>query len=270
MNIVFFKSSKGLKKIGTQYAPLKFKKYLNNNNKKYFYVNNSFNLFINLKNLYEQNNSLLLKNNKKPIINIGGDHSMALSTIASSLNYNKNIKVIYIDAHPDINNYENSKTKNYHGMPLSFVSNIDSDERFKFINNKLNLNNLLYIGIRDIDYYEKEMIKKYNIQYIDVFEINYNLNYALKKINKFINNEEVHVSLDIDSIEPNHVSITGLNVPNGINKNNLKILINNLIKNYKIINFDISELNFKYKSKAQIDKSINNLKFIFSNLNLLK
>lgn len=271
MNIIFFKSGKGLKKLGTEYAPLIFKKYLKNINKKFFYINNSYNLFINLKNLYEKNNSLLSKNNKKkPIINIGGDHSMAISTIASSLNYNKNTKIIYIDAHPDINNYENSKTKNYHGMPLSFLSNIDNNKKLSFIDNKLNLNNLLYIGIRDIDSYEKEIIKKHKIQYINVFEINYNLNYTLNKINKFINNEKVHISLDIDSIEPNHVSITGLNVPNGINKNNLKILIDHLMKNYKIINFDISELNFNYKSKIQIDKSIYNLKFIFSNLNLLK
>ena len=52
---------------------------------------------------------------------IGGDHSIAIGSVAGSLDFYKNdLSVIWIDAHADINTYEASETKNLHGMPLSF------------------------------------------------------------------------------------------------------------------------------------------------------
>ena len=51
---------------------------------------------------------------------------MSIATVAHSLNKNKNTKVVWIDAHADINTYEKSVTKNFHGMPLSFLSGLDS------------------------------------------------------------------------------------------------------------------------------------------------
>ena len=59
-------------------------------------------------------------------------------------------------------------------MSLSYLTGHGENE-FQFIEHKLNLKNLMYIGIRDIDHYEKEIIKDYNIQYISVNQINNNL-----------------------------------------------------------------------------------------------
>ena len=65
-----------------------------------------------------------------PYIFAGGDHSEAISTILAVLNnpsyLEKKVGVIWIDAHADINTYEASKSKNYHGMPLSFICGLDS------------------------------------------------------------------------------------------------------------------------------------------------
>ena len=69
------------------------------------------------------------------IINIGGDHSMSIATIASTLNKYPNTKVIYFDAHADLNTYKSSKSKHYHGMPLSFITGIDHHKKFSFIKN---------------------------------------------------------------------------------------------------------------------------------------
>ena len=59
----------------------------------------------------------------------------------------KNLKVLWIDAHPDINTYKASNTKNYHGMPLSFLTGLDRDERnFPFIKRHLKVMLIFLIG----------------------------------------------------------------------------------------------------------------------------
>ena len=56
---------------------------------------------------------------------IGGDHSMSIASVAYTLNRDPNAKVLWIDAHADINTYNSSTTKNLHGMPLSFITGLD-------------------------------------------------------------------------------------------------------------------------------------------------
>ena len=62
---------------------------------------------------------------------------MSIATIADTMNRYPNAKVIYFDAHADINTYASSNSKHYHGMPLSFVTGIDRDSKFTFIKNKM-------------------------------------------------------------------------------------------------------------------------------------
>ena len=75
---------------------------------------------VNLEILYQTNKSISGKR-----INIGGDHSMAIASVADSLQKYNDLKVIWIDAHPDINTRKSSSTQNYHGMPLAFLSGLD-------------------------------------------------------------------------------------------------------------------------------------------------
>ena len=94
----------------------------------------------NINKLYNQN--ALIDGRK---INIGGDHSMSIATVADSLNRYKqdNLKVLWFDAHPDINTYKSSKSKNVHGMPLGYLTGLCKSNNFPFIVNHLNFNNLM-------------------------------------------------------------------------------------------------------------------------------
>ena len=188
-------------------------------------------------NLYQENKKI-----NEPKINIGGDHSMAISTIADSLNKHKNLKVIWIDAHPDINTYENSVSKNVHGMPLSYLTGLDSSEHFSFIKNKLPFDNLMYIGIRDIDEFEKDIIFKNNIKCLTVDDINNNNDQSIEKILNFINDDPVHLSFDVDGIDPSYIPCTGTDVPNGLNIDSTKNILDNI---NNIVNIDITELNLE-------------------------
>jgi arginase len=102
-------------------------------------------------------------------INLGGDHSTAIGSIAASLNkYDDKLKVVWIDAHADINTYETSTSKNIHGMPVSFLMHMANAIPDWLLVNKLEPSQLLYIGIRDLDDFERVVIngRKFPYRYL--------------------------------------------------------------------------------------------------------
>lgn len=253
MNIIYFPHKLGQKKNGVQNSYKLFK----NIGKIVNCKNEGNNLFYNLTNLYLQNSNSQEKN-----LNIGGDHSMAISTVADSLNKRKNLKVLWFDAHPDINTYEKSSSKSYHGMPLAYLTNLDYNENFKFIKNHLKFENLLYIGIRDIDTYEKEVIDKYNIKYIKSEELNSNPKETLQKINEFLGNDYYHLSFDVDGLDPSFIPCTGTAVENGLDLEKTKYILDNL-NTKKMVNMDITELNFELGNEEEQEKTMKNIRYLF-------
>lgn len=193
-----------------------------------------------LENLYKINASI-----DTPRINIGGDHSMSIATLAYTLNNYPDAKVLWIDAHPDINTYESSESKNVHGMPLSILSQLDKyySHNFNFIKNPLCLHNLLYVGIRSIDDYEKKIIEKYNISYIPSNIANKHTEETICIIKNFINNSPFHLSIDVDSLSSDIMPCTGTPVDEGIRFTQLKKIVNNVSTIQNLVNVDIVELN---------------------------
>ena len=105
------------------------------------------------------------KADRFPLI-IGGDHSLAIGSCLASLDYFKDMGVIWIDAHADFNNFHSTITGNIHGMPLCAIAGKDSgllniaDRANKsFVNEK----NIVIVAARDIDPAEVIMLKKSNI-----------------------------------------------------------------------------------------------------------
>lgn len=193
-----------------------------------------------LENLYKVNASI-----NAPRINIGGDHSMSIATLAYTLNKYPDAKVLWIDAHPDLNTYEESDSKNVHGMPLSFLSQLDKhySNKFSFIKNPLCLDNLLYMGIRSIDDYEKEIIKKYNISYIPSNIANKHTEESICIIKNFVHNSPLHLSLDVDSLSSDIMPCTGTPVEEGIRFVQLQRIIDHISAMENLVNVDIVELN---------------------------
>ena len=256
--IILFPHMLGQLKSGVQKTPMYIKPFIG---KQYELHNIKCNndLYKNLQDLYYVNMNI-----NSPKINIGGDHSMSIATVADSLNKYPNLKLIWIDAHADINTYKKSSSKNYHGMPLSFLTGLDYDTRFNFINNLLPMNNILYIGIRDLDPFEKEIIEKHNIKYITVEDIRYNLLDNLNKISEFISSNPIHVSFDVDAMDPSIIYSTGTRVSNGFNINESHNILNYL-NTKNIVNMDITELNCEIGNINQRFTSFTNFFKIFNN-----
>lgn len=211
--------------------------------------------------LYEYNN------NVQNSINIGGDHSLSIATLSSSINiHGPDIKVLWFDAHPDINSYEKSSTKNIHGMPLNYITQIgnNNDFPFDFIPKiPLSPSNILYIGVRDIDNYEKEVIDKYNIPIISSYDVNNQPFKVVEKINNFIGDSKFHLSLDIDGLDPTYTPSTGTPVDNGMHMKPLLNILKSINHNNRI-NTDIVEYNPCIGNDSDKKKTFINLKKIIN------
>lgn len=156
-------------------------------------------------------------------ITIGGDHSIGTGTLAAMLEHNPDTCVLWIDAHADINTPLTTELGNLHGCPVSFVMGLDSEsypKEYQWVPKVLKPNRIAYIGLRDVDAGEREIIRKYNIpafsmHHIDKYGIGKVFEMALDKINP---NREfpVHMSYDVDAIDPSFVPATGTRVEGGL------------------------------------------------------
>ena len=211
----------------------------------------------NINNLYYTNYEIQGKR-----MNIGGDHSMSIASCAYSLNKHPELKILWFDAHADINSYKKSVTKNYHGMPLHFLSNLSSNKTdFPFITTNLNLKNLMYIGLRDVDEYEQEIIDTYKIKVIKSDDFNNDPNRSLQKIYSFLKNSPFHLSFDVDCLDPSVVPCTGTMVNNGLYKTQTRDVMKNLMMHQNLINMDLTELNIDedFFNNEDKEKSIQNV-----------
>ena len=169
-NIVLFPHRAGQKRPGVDKTPY-FVKSLLHPHSKVIESPVNHDLKSNLYNLYQKN--VLIDG---PRVNVGGDHSMSIATVADSIRRYPNLKVIWMDAHADINTYKESTSKNVHGMPLSILTGIEKNTSLTFIKQHIDTKDILYVGIRDIDPFEKYIIEHYKMNIVTIDELHDNYN----------------------------------------------------------------------------------------------
>jgi len=160
---------------------------------------------------------------------IGGDHSIAIGSISGRLAVDPNLCILWIDAHADINTPETSPTGNIHGMPISFFSHVGSSTTlpgFEWLVDDTHtkrfpgFDRLAYIGLRDVDEVEKTILKQHNIKSFSMMEVDRLgigkvMELALKHINPD-GDRPLHVSFDVDALDPTVTPATGTPVPGGL------------------------------------------------------
>lgn len=114
-------------------------------------------------------------------LTLGGDHSIAIGTIAGTARamretLNREMAVIWVDAHADINTPETSDSGNIHGMPVAFLTGLAKEEKeeyFGWITEEMQLSTrkLVYIGLRDVDAGEKKILRENGIKAFSMFDI---------------------------------------------------------------------------------------------------
>jgi arginase len=115
------------------------------------------------------------------VLTLGGDHSIAIGTIAGSAKavrerLGRDMAVIWVDAHADINTPETSDSGNVHGMPVSFLTGLAREEKEEFFGwlkdeHRISVKKLVYIGLRDVDAGEKKILRENGIKAFSMFDI---------------------------------------------------------------------------------------------------
>lgn len=186
--------------------------------------------------------------NGKKVVTIGGDHSIAMGSIAGVLEKYPNVGVIWFDAHTDINTEATSPSGNAHGMPLAALMGLCKSG----INNQdhlLNPKNVYWGGARSIDTGEWETIKRLRIEdhvftAERVHEIG--MEAVMNQIRIFFAEsgvEQWHLSFDVDVMDPLIVPATGTPVEMGLNEIDLDVFVEELTDMPQLVSLDFVEYN---------------------------
>lgn len=164
--------------------------------------------------------SQIMARGRFPLI-FGGDHSISIGTIAGVAKHKPNLGVIWYDAHGDLNTHETSPSGNIHGMSLAACLGF-GDERLTKIMGfapKLKPEHVVIIGARDLDEGEKRLIRELGIKVFTMHEIDRKgMTYVMEEALKIVTSgtDGVHLSLDLDSLDPHDAPGVGTPVRGGI------------------------------------------------------
>ena len=190
-----------------------------------------------------------LENDTLPFI-VGGDHSLALGSIAGASKFLGNdLAVIWIDAHGDINTEETSPTGNIHGMPLAASMGIGYKKLTSifFDDYKIKPENVFILACRDLDQGEIELINELNMHVWTNNDIDIKgANAVSQELLSIIREKEIkniHLSYDIDCLDPEYVPGTGTPVHNGLSFTESKILIESILGTSLVRSIDFVEYN---------------------------
>ena len=229
------------------------KEYQNDNKKKNLQEVNKFN-----KQLYNEVLSSL--NNEKFPITIGGDHSLAIASALASIKKYSNLGIIWFDSHGDYNTFDTTITGNIHGLPLAVITNYEKRELSEFHNgNFYNPQNTVIVGARDIDDpLEIENLREAGVTVFSTKDVQkQGADVITKKAFEIASNNTngVHVSFDIDLIDPKIAPGVSVPATNGINLEEANKMIETIIKKKNIVkSVDLVEYNpnFDIDNKTKI------------------
>ena len=177
-------------------------------------------------------------------LNFGGDHSIAIATVEASLRKNPSTHVIWIDAHADANSIEESISGNFHGMPIYYLlkKQWERPMLLQWMQKVLKPEQLTYIGLRDLDAFELRLLKDKNIRYFTAEQVR---NGGIEHILTYLKNknklyEKIHLSFDIDSLDPSYGLCTGVPVPSGLKLNEVEKIFHLICESGKLSNADFS------------------------------
>ncbi len=185
---------------------------------------------------------------KKFPFTIGGDHSLVIASALASIKRNKNLGIIWIDAHGDYNTFKTTITGNIHGLPLAVIDGYEKMCLADFHNgNFYNPKNTVIVGGRDIDPLEKENLKDAGVTVFTTEEIHkVGMNTVMENAMKIAcdGTDGVHISYDLDVIDP--IICPGVSVPakDGINLDEAYEAVDQIIRyKDKLKSLDLVEYN---------------------------
>jgi len=185
---------------------------------------------------------------------LGGDHSVAIGTVTGMARHfrrkgKKKLGLIWIDAHADINTPETSPSGNVHGMPLAALLGLGPDPLSSLLDfsPKVQPDNVVLVGVRDIDATEKENIRRagisevYTMRDIDERGMRAVMEEALRAAGR--GTAGYHVSLDMDWIDPEDAPGVGTPVRGGATYREAHLAMEIIADHGRMLALEVVEVN---------------------------
>jgi arginase len=182
---------------------------------------------------------------------LGGDHCLGLGSITAVARWcrrsGKKLRVIWLDAHADFNTSDVTPSGNVHGMPVACLCGLGPKELTHLGGSApaISPDVVRQIGIRSVDEGEKKLVKEYGLdiydmRYIDEVGMKRAMDEALAGIDA---DTHVHVSFDVDFLDPGIAPGVGTTVPGGPNYREAQLVMEMIADTGRMGSLDIVELN---------------------------
>ncbi|KAH7143597.1 hypothetical protein EDB81DRAFT_500295 [Dactylonectria macrodidyma] len=191
------------------------------------------------------------------VLTLGGDHSIAIGTIAGTAKatrerLNREIAVIWVDAHTDINTPESSDSGNIHGMPVAFLTGLakeDKEEYFGWIKDdmRISVKKIVYIGLRSVDIPERKILRENGIKAFSMFDIDrHGIGRVMEMALGHIGTDTpIHLSFDVDALDPMWAPSTGTPVRGGLTLREGDYICESVHQTGNLVAVDLVEVNPK-------------------------
>ena len=185
-----------------------------------------------------------------PIL-LGGDHCLGLGSISAVARHcrevGKKLRVLWLDAHADFNTSQLTPSGNIHGMPVACLCGhgpqalIEIGGQVPAINPKW----IRQIGIRSVDAGEKRFVHEvglevFDMRYIDEMGMRHTMELALATMDA---NTHLHVSFDVDFLDPDIAPGVGTTVPGGPTYREAQLCMEMIADTGRLGSLDVMELN---------------------------
>lgn len=184
-----------------------------------------------------------------PII-MGGDHALALGTVLGAMRHahaqDRPLYVLWLDAHSDFHTPDSTASGNLHGTPLGYVTGREGFTGFPDLPYNLPQENIAIIGLRSVDTPERLALQETSIQRVDMREIDENG--IATPLTAFLDRVAaadglLHVSLDVDFLDPSVAPAVGTTVPGGATVREGHLVMEMLHDSGLMTSLDLVELN---------------------------
>ena len=187
---------------------------------------------------------------RMPIM-LGGDHCLAIGSIASVAAHaraqGKKLRVLWLDAHADFNTSDITPSGNIHGMPVACLCGLGPEVLVNLgaPGPALKPDEIRQIGIRSVDRGEKRLVKEhgldiYDMRYIDEIGMRRVMEEALEGVDA---DTHLHVSFDVDMLDPSIAPGTGTRVPGGVNYREAQLMMEMIADTGLMASLDLVEVN---------------------------
>ena len=192
-------------------------------------------------------------------ITLGGDHCLGIGSISAVARYcreqNKDLRVLWLDAHADFNTNELTPTGNIHGMPVAVLCGIGPDLLTHIGGHTpaIQPESVRQIGIRSVDQGEKRLVHQYGL---DVFDMRFIDEEGMRATMEralvgMTDNTHLHVSFDVDFLDPSIAPGVGTTVQGGPTYREAQLCMEMIADTGRLASLDIMELNPAFDVKNQ-------------------